>query len=38
MPDYLVTGDLRELLSLKRHKGARIVSARMFADLLKGKK
>ena len=32
--DYLVTGDKSGLLTLKRHKGTRIVSARTFAALL----
>ena len=32
--DYLVTGDKSGLLSLLRHGGARIVSARAFAELL----
>jgi len=31
--DYLVTGDKSGLLSLKRHKGTQIVSARAFAAL-----
>lgn len=32
--DYLVTGDKSGLLSLKRHRATKIVSARDFADLL----
>ena len=32
--DYLVTGDKTGLLSLRRHKATRIVSARYFAALL----
>jgi len=33
--DYLVTGDRSGLLSLVRHQGTRIVSARDFAKLFK---
>jgi len=33
--DYLVTGDKSGLLSLRRHKGTRIVSAREFVALLR---
>ena len=33
--DYLVTGDRSGLLSLVRHQGTRIVSARAFAKLFK---
>lgn len=32
--DYLVTGDKSGLLALQRHKATRIVSARIFAELL----
>ena len=32
--DYLVTGDKSRLLSLERHEGTRIVSARDFTALL----
>lgn len=32
--DYLVTGDKSGLLSLKRHRATKIVSAKDFADLL----
>jgi putative PIN family toxin of toxin-antitoxin system len=31
--DYLVTGDKRDLLSLKEHRGTRIVSVRTFLGL-----
>jgi hypothetical protein len=34
--DYLVTGDKGGLLSLRRHKATRIVSARAFAALFAG--
>lgn len=33
--DYLVTGDKSGLLSLVRHEGTRIISAREFVELLK---
>ena len=33
--DYLVTGDKSGLLSLVRHEGTRIISARDFAELFK---
>jgi|ERR1700678_85527 len=32
--DYLVTGDKSGLLALQRHKNTRIVTARIFAELL----
>lgn len=32
--DYLVTGDRRDLLAIKRHKNTQIISARDFAVLL----
>ena len=33
--DYLVTGDKSGLLTLRRHRATRIVSARDFASVLK---
>ena len=32
--DFLVTGDKSDLLSLLRHAGTRIITAREFADLI----
>ncbi len=36
--DYLVTGDKNGLLTLKKHKGTQIVTARQFTESIAGRK
>ena len=36
--DYLVTGDKSGLLTLKKHKGTQLVTARQFTEIIAGRK